>query len=50
MRETIVDGKLVIEAIEEPTYDLDTMLAEITSDSLYEEISTGHAVGQEIVD
>ncbi len=44
---SVVDGKLVTEAVTEPVYDLGMLLAEVTSDNLRSEISTGRFVGNE---
>jgi len=43
----VVDGKLIIEAIKGPVYDLDELLLNVTPDNLYEEVETGYSVGQE---
>jgi len=47
IRESVVDGKLIIEAIKGPVYDLDELLLNVTPDNLYEEVETGYSVGQE---
>ncbi len=48
VRETIVDGKLVIETVQSPVYSLEQMLEAVTADNLHAEISTGPALGQEV--
>ena len=45
---TLVDGNLVIAPIEQPTPELETMLAQVTEDNLHSEISYGPAVGKEV--
>ena len=44
---TIVEGKLVTEAITQPAYRLDELLSAITPENLHSEVSTGHSVGNE---
>jgi antitoxin MazE len=44
---TIVDGKLVLEAVSEPAYDLQDLVAGITPENLHKETSTGGPVGNE---
>ncbi len=48
IRQTIVDGKLVIEAVTGPSYTLEELLADITPEMLHGEIPTGPAVGKEV--
>lgn len=48
VRETIVDGKLVIEAVPRPTYTLAELLAAMTPENTHEEVETGDAVGNEV--
>ncbi len=48
LEETIVDGKLSIEVVHVPVYDLEKLLEGVTPDNLYEEIDTGHPLGKEI--
>ena len=45
---SLVDGKLVIAPIEHPKPDLETMLAQITEDTLHSEVTFGPAVGKEV--
>ncbi len=44
---SIVDGKLVTEAVNVPAYDLQQLLAEITPDNVHSEVTTGRPVGNE---
>ncbi|MGA7730095.1 MAG: AbrB/MazE/SpoVT family DNA-binding domain-containing protein [Chloroflexia bacterium] len=44
---SIVDGKLVTEAVNEQAYDLQQLLAEIKPDNVHSEITTGRPVGNE---
>ncbi len=50
VRETIVDGKLVIEALAKRTYTLTEMLDSLAPNDLAGEVNTGHAVGNEVWD
>jgi antitoxin MazE len=47
VKETIIDGKLVIEAVQPPVYTLEQLLEGVTENSLHGEISSGPAVGKE---
>jgi antitoxin component of MazEF toxin-antitoxin module len=47
LRETIVDGKLIIEAVKTPTYTLDQLLKGMTSEDFEEEIDPGPSIGNE---
>jgi antitoxin MazE len=48
IHETIVDGKLVIEAVQNPTdYTLEQLLEGVTPDNLHGEVETGPEVGKE---
>lgn len=42
------DGRVIIEPVIAPTYDLDTLLAQMTADTFPEEIDFGPAVGNEV--
>jgi antitoxin MazE len=47
----VVDGKLVlraVEAIDIPMYNLDDLLVGVTPELVQGDISTGHAVGNEV--
>ncbi len=48
IRERIVDGKLVIEAVQGPVYTLEELLAGMTPKNMHDEVDTGQAVGKEI--
>ena len=41
-------GRLVIEPVRGPTYELSTLLAEITDENLHAEVGTGRKRGREI--
>jgi antitoxin MazE len=41
-------GRIVIEPVREPVYDLDELLDQITPDTLHEEVDFGPPVGKEI--
>lgn len=41
-------GRVVIEPIAEPVFDLDKMLNEITPDNLHDAVDTGEPIGKEI--
>ena len=45
---TIVGGKLVIETVQTPVYELGQLLAQITPDNMHGEIDTGNNVGKEV--
>jgi antitoxin MazE len=45
---SLVEGKLVIEPISEPTYTLDELLTGITKKNIHAEVDTGRPVGKEI--
>jgi antitoxin MazE len=40
-------GRVVIEPVRSPVYDLDTLLDQITPETLHEEVDFGPAVGGE---
>lgn len=44
---SLVDGKLVIEPLTEPAYDLDELMAGVTDENLHGEVDWGPAVGRE---
>lgn len=44
----IVDGQIVIKPIKKPTYDLDTLLSQVTEGNLHAEVDTGAATGDEV--
>jgi antitoxin MazE len=44
---SIVDGKLITEAVKEPMYDLEQLLSGVTPDNLHSEVTTGRPVGNE---
>ena len=46
---TIEDGKVILTPIEARSYTLDELLAGMTPENLHGEISTGRAVGNEII-
>jgi len=45
---SLVEGKLVIEPISEPTYTLDELLAGITKKNIHAEVDTGRPAGKEV--
>jgi antitoxin MazE len=45
---SIVEGKLVIRPISEPTYTLDQLLARVTKKNIHGEVDTGGPVGKEV--
>ncbi len=45
---TIEDGKLVIEAVRCPEYDLDYLLKDMTPEHFQGDVDTGFAVGDEV--
>lgn len=42
-------GRIVIEPVETPTFDLDQLIAGITPSNRHEEVDTGPAVGRELL-
>lgn len=44
---SLVDGKLVIEPVQEPDFTLDQLLSQVTEENLHHEIDTGHPLGKE---
>lgn len=44
----IVDGRLVIDQVEESEYTLDTLLAGITAENLHGEVDFGMPTGREV--
>jgi antitoxin MazE len=45
----VEDGRIVIEPMAAPKYDLDRLLAQITPENLHEEVSFGPAAGKAAV-
>lgn len=43
----VVDGRLVVEAVQAPRYTLDQLLEGMTSENIHAEVRTGGAVGNE---
>ncbi len=44
---SIKEGKLLLEPVK-PTYSLEELLAEVTTDNLHHEVETGPAAGNEV--
>lgn len=44
---SLVDGKLVVAPVEEPSFTLEQLLAGVTRKNLHREMETGDAVGNE---
>ena len=44
----VIDGRLLIEPVSEPKFNLGTLLAEITPENCHDEIDFGQPVGREI--
>ena len=44
----IVDGKLILKPVEEKRLTLDELLADITAETIHQEITTGSPTGNEI--
>ena len=44
---SVVDGKLVIEPIVDPQFNLDDLLARMTEENIHSEVDTGPATGKE---
>jgi len=44
---SLVDGRLVIMPVVDPSLTLDRLLAQVTEDNLHVEIETGPAIGRE---
>ena len=42
------EGRVVIEPVTAPSYDLDTLLAGMSADTFPDEVDFGRAVGQEV--
>ncbi len=42
------DGGLIIRPVRSPSYRLEDLLSEVTSDNLHEEIATGDRAGREV--
>ncbi len=45
---SIIEGRLVIEPISEPTYSLEELLAGITKENIHAEVDTGSPTGKEV--
>ena len=45
---SIIEGRLVIEPICEPTYTLEDLLARITKENIHAEVDTGSPTGKEV--
>ncbi len=45
---SVVDGRIIVEAVREPALILDQLLAQVTDDNLHREFDTGPAVGNEM--
>lgn len=44
---SLMDGKLVIAPVVEPTLNLESLLAQVTEDNMHREVDTGPAMGIE---
>ena len=44
----LVDGKLIVVPVAEPTLTLDQLLAGVTEQNLHREVDTGQATGNEV--
>ncbi len=42
------DGRIIIEPIREPAYDLDAMLAEMAPETFHEDVDFGQPLGKEV--
>jgi len=45
---SLVEGKIVVELVSEPTYTLDDLLAGVTKQNVHAETDTGIPVGKEV--
>ncbi len=45
---SIIEGRLIIEPISEPTYTLEELLAGITKENIHAEVDTGIPTGKEV--
>ena len=45
---SVIDGKLVVLPIQEPSPTLKVLLAQITEENLHDEVDTGPSVGNEV--
>ena len=45
---SLTEGKLVVDPVFKPEFDLDELLAAVTQENLHEEVVTGPAVGGEV--
>ena len=44
----VVDGQIVITPLRSVVYELETLLEQVTTDSLHDEVDTGSATGNEV--
>jgi antitoxin MazE len=44
---SVFEGRIIIEPLSEPTYDLDDLLSRVTKRNIHGEIDTGAPVGKE---
>ena len=45
---SVEDGKLVVQPLPAPHYDLESLLAGVTADNLHDEVESGPAMGREV--
>ena len=45
---SIIEGKLIVIPVAEPTYTLDELLAGVTKENLHVEVDTGIPIGKEV--
>jgi antitoxin MazE len=45
---TLVDGKIILSPVTEPSLTLENLLAQVTDENLHHEVETGPPVGKEI--
>ena len=45
---SVVEGRIIVEPVTEPAYDLDELLSRVTKRNLHAEIDTGAPVGKEV--
>ena len=43
----VLEGKIIVEALPAPMYNLDELLARVTNENLHGEVDTGERVGNE---
>ncbi len=46
---SLVEGRIIVEPVSEPTYTLDDLLARVTKRNVHAEIDTGAPVGKEVL-